>query len=128
MSTIDQDSYDNIAADEFRSETDIIESSELSPAKKRDQLSQRFARTASSGDAAALERMWTSCQGKQWIDIDHRDDQGSTPLICASCFGHTHIAELLLEYGASVDTQDNCKYRGYEPIVSVHPQSILSAS
>ncbi|KAJ1904637.1 hypothetical protein LPJ81_002379 [Coemansia sp. IMI 209127] len=107
MSTIDQDSYDNIAADEFRSETDIIESSELSPAKKRDQLSQRFARTASSGDAAALERMWASCQGKQWIDIDHRDDQGSTPLICASCFGHTHIAELLLEYGASVDTQDN---------------------
>ncbi|KAJ1667978.1 hypothetical protein IW140_002412 [Coemansia sp. RSA 1813] len=107
MSTIDQNSYDNIAADEFLSETDIIESTELSPAKKQHQLSQRFARTASSGDAAALERMWTACQGKQWIDIDYRDDQGSTPLICASCFGHIHIARLLLEYGASVNTQDN---------------------
>ncbi|KAJ2753612.1 hypothetical protein H4S06_003716, partial [Coemansia sp. BCRC 34490] len=110
MSTIDQDSYDTIATDEFLSETDIIESAELSAAKKRDQLSQRFARTASSGDAGALERMWASCHGEQWIDIDHRDDQGSTPLICASCFGHAHIAELLLKYGAKVDTQDNCKY------------------
>ncbi|KAJ2515826.1 Histone-lysine N-methyltransferase [Coemansia sp. RSA 2049] len=107
MSTIDQDSYDTIATDEFLSETDIIESAELSAAKKRDQLSQRFARTASSGDAGALERMWASCHGEQWIDIDHRDDQGSTPLICASCFGHAHIAELLLKYGAKVDTQDN---------------------
>ncbi|KAJ2678066.1 hypothetical protein GGI25_002709 [Coemansia spiralis] len=107
MSSIEQVNYDNIASDEFLSETDIIESAELSDNKRRDLLSQRFARTASSGDAAALERMWKTCQGSQWVDIDYRDDQGSTPLICASCFGHTRIGELLLKYGANVDTQDN---------------------
>ncbi|KAJ2355417.1 hypothetical protein H4S01_006908, partial [Coemansia sp. RSA 2610] len=97
-------------SDEFLGEADIIASPALTNDKKRELLSQGFARTASNGDVNALERMWESCQGTTWVDIDYRDDQGSTPLICASCFGHTHIAELLIEYGANVNSQDNCKY------------------
>ncbi|KAJ2761638.1 hypothetical protein IWQ57_005995 [Coemansia nantahalensis] len=96
-------------ADEFIDEADIIASTKLDAARKRELLSQQFARTASNGNAAALEKMWATCQGTQWVDIDYRDDQGSTPLICASCFGHTRIAELLLGYGANVNSQDNCK-------------------
>ncbi|KAJ2908060.1 hypothetical protein GGI21_003265, partial [Coemansia aciculifera] len=92
--------------DDFISESDIISSVELTDDKKRQLLSQRFARTASSGDVNALERLWETCQGSKWVDIDCRDDQGSTPLICASCFQHSHIAELLLSYGASVNLQD----------------------
>ncbi|KAJ2743161.1 hypothetical protein GGI20_003964 [Coemansia sp. BCRC 34301] len=92
--------------DDFITESDIVESGELTDDKKRQLLSQRFARTASSGDVNALERLWESCQGSKWVDIDYRDDQGSTPLICASCFQHSHIAELLLSYGASVNLQD----------------------
>ncbi|KAJ1815440.1 hypothetical protein LPJ75_002368, partial [Coemansia sp. RSA 2598] len=95
-------------ANDFLSETDIVRSTELADSKKRELLSQRFARTASNGDVNALERMWETCQGSNWVDIDYRDDQGSTPLICASCFGHTHIAELLLNNGANVNSQDNC--------------------
>ncbi|KAJ2139434.1 hypothetical protein IW136_002860, partial [Coemansia sp. RSA 678] len=92
---------------DFLTEADIIAAPNLSNDKKRELVSQSFARTASNGDVNALERVWETCQGSQWVDIDYRDDQGSTPLICASCFGHTHIAELLLEYGASVNLQDN---------------------
>ncbi|PIA13899.1 hypothetical protein COEREDRAFT_99309 [Coemansia reversa NRRL 1564] len=96
-----------IDADDFFNETDIIKSSKLTETEKRELLSQQFARTASNGDVNALESMWRTCEGLEWIDIDYRDDQGSTPLICASCFGHTHIAELLLGYSASVNLQDN---------------------
>ncbi|KAJ2710409.1 hypothetical protein H4R19_003756, partial [Coemansia spiralis] len=92
---------------DFIAEADIIASTKLGADRKRELLSEQFARTASSGNAAGLESMWATCQGRQWVDIDHRDDQGSTPLICASCFGHTRIAELLLEYGANVNSQDN---------------------
>ncbi|KAJ2063918.1 hypothetical protein GGI17_001411 [Coemansia sp. S146] len=92
--------------DDFITEVDIVESTELTDDKKRELLSQRFARTASSGDVIALERLWETCQGSKWVDINYRDDQGSTPLICASCFQHSHIAELLLSYGASVNLQD----------------------
>ncbi|KAJ2696043.1 hypothetical protein H4218_004862 [Coemansia sp. IMI 209128] len=92
--------------DDFVTEADLVESTELTDDRKRELLSQRFARTASSGDVIALERLWERCQGSKWVDIDYRDDQGSTPLICASCFQHSHIAELLLSYGASVNLQD----------------------
>ncbi|KAJ2081863.1 hypothetical protein H4R24_002020 [Coemansia sp. RSA 988] len=94
-------------ANDFFNETDIIKSNKLSDTEKRELLSQQFARTASNGDVNALESMWRTCNGLEWIDIDYRDDQGSTPLICTSCFGHTHIAELLLGYSASVNLQDN---------------------
>ncbi|KAJ2735650.1 hypothetical protein IW152_001427 [Coemansia sp. BCRC 34962] len=92
--------------DDFVTKTDLVESTELTDDRKRELLSQRFARTASNGDVIALERLWERCQGSKWVDIDYRDDQGSTPLICASCFQHSHIVELLLSYGASVNLQD----------------------
>ncbi|KAJ2050465.1 hypothetical protein GGI08_005485 [Coemansia sp. S2] len=106
--------------DDFITEVDIVESTELTDDKKRDLLSQRFARTASSGDVIALERLWETCQGSKWVDINYRDDQGSTPLICASCFQHSHIAELLLSYGASVNLQDKwfLKLRPPSPLPS----------
>ncbi|KAJ2852428.1 hypothetical protein IWW36_000315 [Coemansia brasiliensis] len=97
----------NDFSDEFLTEADIIASTKLTDTKKHELLSQSFARTASNGDVNALERVWETCQGTKWVDIDYRDDQGSTPLICASCFGHTHIAELLIDYGANVNLQDN---------------------
>ncbi|KAJ1934638.1 hypothetical protein GGF37_006289 [Kickxella alabastrina] len=103
------DKYNGMMADDFLSEADIFQSAELTNDEKRELLSQRFARTASNGDVNALERMWETCHGDKWVDIDYRDDQGSTPLICASCFGHTHIAELLLNNGANVNSQDICK-------------------
>ncbi|KAJ2163039.1 hypothetical protein GGF46_000225 [Coemansia sp. RSA 552] len=116
--------YD-VEPDDFHSEADIISSTKLSDDKKREVVSLRFARTASNGDVRALERMWDVCRGSQWVNIDHRDDQGSTPLICASCFGHTHIAELLLEYGANVDSQDNSGWTALMWATSTHNEGLV---
>ncbi|KAJ1941625.1 hypothetical protein EC988_006709, partial [Linderina pennispora] len=93
-------------SDDFQSEAGIISSAALPDDAKRAQLSQRFSRAASNGDITQVQRLWESCEGTKWIDIDYRDEEGSTPLICASAFGHASIAEMLLEYGADVDAQD----------------------
>ncbi|KAJ2595519.1 hypothetical protein GGF39_003793 [Coemansia sp. RSA 1721] len=69
--------------------------------------------------------MWETCQGSKWIDIDYRDDQGSTPLICASCFGHSHIAELLLNNGANVDSQDNSGWTALMWATSSHNEELV---
>ncbi|KAJ2410533.1 hypothetical protein J3F80_000481 [Coemansia sp. RSA 2526] len=110
---------------DFLTEADIIAAPKLSNDKKRELVSQSFARTASNGDVNALERVWETCRGSQWVDIDYRDDQGSTPLICASCFGHTHIAELLLEYGASVNLQDNSGWTALMWATTNHNQELV---
>ncbi|KAJ2725962.1 hypothetical protein GGI07_000890 [Coemansia sp. Benny D115] len=119
------DSFDSLMTDSFLSEPDIIESAELSDSRKRELLSQRFARTASNGDVNALERLWETCQGSKWVDIDYRDDQGSTPLICAACFGHSQIAELLLSKGASVDSQDNSGWTALMWATSNHDEETV---
>ncbi|KAJ2799732.1 hypothetical protein H4R20_004321, partial [Coemansia guatemalensis] len=115
----------NTDADDFFNEVDIIKSGKLTDAEKRELLSQQFARTASNGDVNALESMWKTCSGLKWIDIDYRDDQGSTPLICASCFGHTHIAELLLGYSASVNLQDNSGWTALMWATTTHNEDLV---
>ncbi|KAJ2453719.1 hypothetical protein EV183_002018 [Coemansia sp. RSA 2336] len=112
-------------SDEFLTEADIIASTKLTDDKKHELLSQSFARTASNGDVNALERVWETCQGTKWVDIDYRDDQGSTPLICASCFGHTHIAELLIDYGANVNLQDNSGWTALMWATTNHNQDLV---
>ncbi|KAJ2124812.1 hypothetical protein IW147_001417 [Coemansia sp. RSA 720] len=110
---------------DFLTEADIIAAPKLTNDKKRELVSQSFARTASNGDVHAVERVWETCRGSEWVDIDYRDDQGSTPLICASCFGHTHIAELLLEYGASVNLQDNSGWTALMWATTNHNQELV---
>jgi hypothetical protein len=43
---------------------------------------------------------------KNFVDIDASDEEGTAPLIYASCFGHEAVVEALLEAGANVDKQD----------------------
>ena len=38
--------------------------------------------------------------------INSKDNRGSTPLILATYYDHAHIANLLLENGAEIDTKD----------------------
>ena len=40
------------------------------------------------------------------IDVNVRDDNGGTPLIYASLYGHLEIVELLLKSNANTDIQD----------------------
>ena len=47
---------------------------------------------------------------RDYIEIDVQGEEGTTPLIYASCFGHESVAFTLLEAGAQVDAKDINKY------------------
>jgi hypothetical protein len=69
-----------------------------------------FIRTASNGEAEKLKEMLSDDTIRPFIDINARDSDGTPPLIYASCFGKTEIAQVLVEAGAHIDAQDGCKF------------------
>lgn len=75
---------------------------------KRIKLSKLFSRAASNGDMNRVADMLDNF--RDWIDIEAQDEDGTTPLIYAACFGHVEIAFMLLEAGALVDARDKCKW------------------
>lgn len=83
----------------------IISDKELSEAEKRNLLQKSLHTAASNGDIERVRRL-VSGRVKTHIDIDAADDEGTAPLIYASCFGHHEVVSALLEAGAQVDRQD----------------------
>jgi hypothetical protein len=79
----------------------------ISDDEKKQKLSRMFSRAASNGDMNRIADMLDHC--RQWIDIEAQDEDGTSPLIYAACFGHVEIAFMLLEAGAVVDARDKCK-------------------
>ncbi|KAG0337267.1 hypothetical protein BG000_005621 [Podila horticola] len=76
----------------------------ISDDEKKLKLSKMFSRAASNGDMNRIADMLDHC--RQWIDIEAQDEDGTSPLIYAACFGHVEIAFMLLEAGAVVDARD----------------------
>ncbi|KAG0091036.1 hypothetical protein BGZ93_009035 [Podila epicladia] len=76
----------------------------ISDNEKRQKLSKMFSRAASNGDMNRVADMLDHC--REWIDIEAQDEDGTSPLIYAACFGHVEIAFMLLEAGAVVDARD----------------------
>lgn len=74
---------------------------------KKIKLSKMFSRAASNGDMNRIADMLDNF--RDWIDIEAQDEDGTSPLIYAACFGHVEIAFMLLEAGAAVDARDKCK-------------------
>ncbi|KAI1309939.1 hypothetical protein EDD11_003954 [Mortierella claussenii] len=71
---------------------------------KRIKMSKLFSRASSNGDMNRVADMLDNF--RDWIDLEAQDEDGTTPLIYAACFGHTEIAFMLLEAGALVDARD----------------------
>ncbi|KAG0327968.1 hypothetical protein BGZ99_006467 [Dissophora globulifera] len=71
---------------------------------KKIKLSKLFSRAASNGDMNRVADMLDNF--RDWIDLEFHDEDGTTPLIYAACFGHTEIAFMLLEAGALIDARD----------------------
>ncbi|KAG0214354.1 hypothetical protein BGX28_002171 [Mortierella sp. GBA30] len=81
----------------------IVERS-ISDKDKKIKMSKLLSRASSNGDMNRVADMLDNF--RDWIDIEAQDEDGTTPLIYAACFGHTEIAFMLLEAGAMVDARD----------------------
>lgn len=80
--------------------------------KKEKKLSEILGRAASHGDIHTVRQIIMDERLRPYLNLDASDDEendGSTPLIYASCFGKLDIVKYLLQVGAKVDVQDKSK-------------------
>ncbi|ROT39373.1 hypothetical protein SODALDRAFT_323766 [Sodiomyces alkalinus F11] len=86
-------------------ENAILADDKLSEAEKKDLLQKALNMAASNGDVARVRRILGG-DARSLIDINAPDDDGTPPLIYASCFGHEGVVQALIDAGADVDRQD----------------------
>lgn len=91
-------------------EEEIIEDQYMDDSTKKSKMTKLFWRTCSTGDIDKVKHFLQNDSMKFFIDIDAKDEDGTTPLIYAACFGKIDIAQVLLSAGAKIDIQDSCKY------------------
>ncbi|KAI9319037.1 hypothetical protein BX666DRAFT_1854455 [Dichotomocladium elegans] len=96
-----------VACDEEEEDDDqLIHRSGMDDSIKRAKMTKLFCRAASSGDLDKVTQ-WLNGPHRAYIDIDAKDEDGTTPLIYAACFNKADIAQALLEAGAKTDVQDS---------------------
>ncbi|KAG2172857.1 hypothetical protein INT43_000207 [Umbelopsis isabellina] len=95
-----------LEADEFVNESMILNKEDLTEEDKQVKITRIFSRAASNGDVEKIKEMLATKELRTYIDIDARDEDGTTPLIYAACFGKVDVALALLDAGAKVNTQD----------------------
>lgn len=66
-------------------EDDIVASRELSDSEKKVTLQKSLHNAASNGDVDRVRRLLDS-KAKDYIDINAPDEDGTAPIIYASCF------------------------------------------
>ncbi|KAH8148809.1 uncharacterized protein LAJ45_07152 [Morchella importuna] len=86
-------------------EDEIADNPKLSDKEKTDLLQRALNMAASNGDEGKCRRILEG-KGRQYIDVNAPDEEGTSPLIYASCFGHEDVVSALLDAGANVDQQD----------------------
>ncbi|KAI9004882.1 hypothetical protein CLU79DRAFT_724041 [Phycomyces nitens] len=97
--------YDFPELTDEENEEGILSDSADEEAKKL-KMTRIFTKAASSGNAEKVRKLLEDNKTKALIDIDAKDEDGTTPLIYAVCFGKADIAQLLLAAGAKIDIQD----------------------
>jgi hypothetical protein len=83
----------------------IVLDDKLSKETKRDMLQKSLNMAASNGDVEKVGRL-VNGKAKEYVDVNMVDEEGTAPLIYASCFGHQEVVSALLDAGAYVDKQD----------------------
>jgi ankyrin repeat protein len=92
-------------ADDY--DENVIERQDMDDGLKRQKCTKLFLKSASSGDLEKVLKYLETM--KPFIDINAKDEDGTTPLIYAACFGKFEIAQALLTAGAKIDSQDSRK-------------------
>ncbi|PWW74762.1 hypothetical protein C7212DRAFT_298834 [Tuber magnatum] len=90
-------------------EDDIVRNPDLSEEEKRESLQKALNMAASNGDEARIRRILEG-GGKDYVDVNAPDEEGTSPLIYASCFGHEDVVSALLDAGVNVDQQDRHRW------------------
>lgn len=99
--------------DDFESIEEILNNKELTKDSKTCKLQKVFLKSISSGDLEKVSSYLSNNAMKEFIDINGKDEDGTTPLIYAACFGKFEIAQALLLAGAKIDNQDSRKLSFY---------------
>jgi len=89
----------------FGDEEAIATSEKMSDTEKKSVLQKSLHNAASNGDVEQVARLLHGSV-RRYIDINGPDEEGTAPIIYASCFGHQEVVLALLEAGAEVDRQD----------------------
>ncbi|OAA67263.1 dil and ankyrin domain containing protein [Niveomyces insectorum RCEF 264] len=85
---------------------DAVAASEtLSDEEKRTTLQRVFNMAASNGNVNQVKKFLAGA-ARPFVDINAPDEDGTPPLIYASCFGHEGVVQALIDAGADVDRQD----------------------
>ncbi|KAF3179200.1 hypothetical protein TWF225_007717 [Orbilia oligospora] len=94
---------------ELINEDDILNSSKMSEQEKKARLQKLLNMAASNGEPERVRKI-LSGRARDYIDVDAVDEEGSSPLIYAACFGHEEVVSLLVTAGANVNLQDSHKW------------------
>ncbi|KAK4142999.1 uncharacterized protein C8A04DRAFT_37870 [Dichotomopilus funicola] len=89
----------------FEDEDAIATDEKRSDDEKRDILQKAFIMAASNGNIESVQKILKG-KSKQYIDVNAPDDEGTSALIYASCFGHEPVVQALIDARADVNKQD----------------------
>ncbi|PHH85960.1 hypothetical protein CDD83_10941 [Cordyceps sp. RAO-2017] len=95
----------NQAGQGLEDEQAVVDDEKLSEAEKKEMLQRALTMAASNGDVAKVRRLVGGKAGA-FIDVNAPDEDGTPPLIYASCFGHEGVVQALIEARADVNRQD----------------------
>ncbi|KAL9109796.1 MAG: hypothetical protein Q9227_005665 [Pyrenula ochraceoflavens] len=94
---------DEVSASE--DEDAIAGDPKMPESEKKETLQKSLNMAASNGDVDRIQRL-VNGKAKNYVDVNQPDEEGTVPLIYASCFGHQEVVAALIEAGAFVDKQD----------------------
>ncbi|ORZ20618.1 hypothetical protein BCR42DRAFT_370456 [Absidia repens] len=106
----------------------IVDQAHVDDSTKRIKMNKLFSRAASSGDLDRLAMFLApNDKYRHYIDINVKDEDGTTPLIYASCFGKLDVVQTLLDADADTNIQDSFGWsalmwatnNSHEPIVKL---------
>ncbi|KAI9873916.1 MAG: hypothetical protein M1830_010405 [Pleopsidium flavum] len=86
-------------------EESLVMDQNLRDLEKKEMLQRSLNMAASNGDVERIRRL-VNGKAKDYVDVNAPDEEGTAPLIYASCFGHQEVVSVLIDAGANVDKQD----------------------
>ncbi|KAH7040791.1 LOW QUALITY PROTEIN: uncharacterized protein B0I36DRAFT_419749 [Microdochium trichocladiopsis] len=92
-------------AEMFEDAEAVANDEKMPEEEKKKMLQKAFIMAASNGDLDQVKKI-LGTKAKAFVDINGPDEDGTPPLVYASCFGHENVVQALVDAGVDVDKQD----------------------